>query len=158
MPAVLFVCMANQFRSPLAAAYFEKRLKEKGLADGWTVGSAGTWVKGESGAHPAAGQIAEKTGLDLSAHVSREVTHAILAAADLVIVMEQGQKEALQFEFADQRKKIFLLTGLSGRLAADIPDPAKDDFATADQIGAILFNEIDRMFDKIMERAKSAAQ
>lgn len=158
MPSVLFICTANQFRSPLAAAFFEKRLEEKDMAEGWTVSSAGIWVKGKCGAHPAAQLAAEKAGLDLSRHVTREVTHSMLAAADLVLVMEHGQKEALHFEFADQRKKIFMLTELSGRLAIDIPDPVKDGFAKSDQIASILFTGIDRVFDGIIKRAGGAAQ
>ena len=156
MPSVLFVCMANQFRSPLAAAYFQNRLNQEGLAEGWTVSSAGTWVKEAVGAHPAAGHIAEKMGLDLSAHITREVTHEMLNDADLVIVMEHGQKEALQFEFADQRKKIIMLTELSGGIAFDIPDPVMDDFTTSGPIAATLFTEIDHGFAEIARRARRA--
>lgn len=153
MPTLLFVCMANQFRSPLAAALFEKRLQETGTAKGWTVASAGTWVKNESGAHPIAILEAEKMGLDLSRHVTREVTHAMIEAADLVIVMTRGQKEALQFEFAGQRRKIVMLTELSGNSEADIPDPAQANFAEADKIVADLYAEIDKAFIAIVRRA-----
>jgi len=83
MPNVLFVCMANQFRSPLAAALFEKNLKDENASAGWMVSSAGTWVEQESGAHPAAIHAAKNLGLDLSGHKSREVSADMIAAADL---------------------------------------------------------------------------
>ncbi len=152
MPAVLFVCTANQFRSPLAAAYFDSRLKEAGIAAGWVTGSAGTWIEQPGGAHPRAIRAAQQAGLDLSEHRAREVTSAILADADLILTMEAGQKEALQIEFAAQREKIFLLSEFSTGKTYDIPDPARDRFVHADEIAAHLFSEIDRAFPVILRR------
>ncbi len=155
MPNVLFVCMANQFRSPLAAALFEKRLKQGGHWEGWTVGSAGTWVKEESGAHPTAIIEADKIGLDLRSHMTREVTSAMIEAADLVVVMAHGQKEALMFEFSSQRNKIVMLSELSSGSEVDIPDPALKDFAECDEVFAELCSEMDKAFDEIVRRVES---
>ena len=44
MPAVLFVCSANQCRSPMAEVLFREHLEQMGLADGWRVESAGVWA------------------------------------------------------------------------------------------------------------------
>ena len=41
MPSVLFVCTANQFRSPIAAALFSRKLQDERVSQGWSVGSAG---------------------------------------------------------------------------------------------------------------------
>ena len=40
--SVLFVCWGNICRSPIAEAVFNKVLNERGIADRWTVDSAGT--------------------------------------------------------------------------------------------------------------------
>jgi protein-tyrosine phosphatase len=45
MPSVLFVCRANQFRSPLAAACLQRAIKQVGTGTDWVVESAGTWTK-----------------------------------------------------------------------------------------------------------------
>ena len=45
MPKVLFVCTANRFRSPLAAAIFKRFLLESQETGRWRVSSAGTWTR-----------------------------------------------------------------------------------------------------------------
>ena len=48
--SVLFVCWGNICRSPTAEAVFNKVLDERGIADRWTVDSAGTgeWNIGDA--------------------------------------------------------------------------------------------------------------
>ncbi|KAI9599484.1 phosphotyrosine protein phosphatase I superfamily [Syncephalis fuscata] len=50
MPSVLFVCLGNICRSPMAEAVFAHAVSERGLADQFTIDSAGTsgWHIGES--------------------------------------------------------------------------------------------------------------
>lgn len=150
MPTVLFICTANRFRSCLASAYFQKLLADNGGRRNWIVGNAGTWVKEETTAHPAALQIAKNHGLDLSAHRTQEVTQSILETADLVLVMEEGQKEALQFEFTRQRRKIYHITQFAPEESGDIPDPAKEGFEHAEQDAACLFHVLDIAFPHIL--------
>ena len=152
MPSILFVCMANQFRSPLAAAFFEKRLLSEGVRNGWTISSAGTWVKEICGAHPAAIREARKIGMDLSQHRSREVTREMIASADLVVVMEHGQKVALQFEFPSERSKIFMLSELAGNGEVNMPDPSSMNFAESDEIAAELSRELNQAYPEIIQR------
>nr|NIM45857.1 hypothetical protein [Nitrososphaeria archaeon] len=44
MPAVLFVCSANQCRSPIAEVLFREHLEQIGIGDEWRVESAGIWA------------------------------------------------------------------------------------------------------------------
>ena len=54
MPTLLFVCTANRFRSPLAAAYAARQLRDAGLPADWQAASAGTWTPAGLPAHPKA--------------------------------------------------------------------------------------------------------
>lgn len=47
--SVLFVCLGNICRSPIAEVIFKTLLEEKGIGDRWTVDSAGTgeWNAGD---------------------------------------------------------------------------------------------------------------
>ncbi len=94
MPSILFVCTANQFRSPIAAAKFSCLLGKDELTKEWTVDSAGTWAEEGLPVHPKAIQAATKLGLTLSEHASREVNKDILNKADLIVVMEHGSSRS----------------------------------------------------------------
>lgn len=122
MPSVLFVCMANRFRSPLAAAIFRKLLEEKGLTDLWQVGSAGTWAAPGQPVLAFVAQAAQAYGLDLSGHRSERVSAELLAGYDLILVMQASQKEALQSEFPALVERIYLLADVVERRTFDIPD------------------------------------
>jgi protein-tyrosine phosphatase len=121
--SLIFVCTANRFRSPIAAALFIKLLKEKGIEKNWLVGSAGSWTKDGLPVIPSPQWIIDHLGLDLSVHHSRVITRELIDQYDLILVMEKGQKEALQIEYPEISKRIFLLTELSRGPVYDIPDP-----------------------------------
>jgi len=158
LPSILFVCTANQFRSPIAAAYFERRLREGNIPGEWRVASAGTWVPGEGPAHPRALESAARLGLDLSAHRTREVTAAILADSDLVVVMQHGHEEALECEFPACRGKTVLLGALVDTYATDIPDPAQSNFTDSDLAAETIAAFIDQSFAELVLRAEHFAK
>jgi protein-tyrosine-phosphatase len=83
-PSILFVCTANQCRSPLAEAIAHQLLPEFDTA------SAGTAAVDGIPATPEITRAAAKAGYDLSAHRSRRITRGILDGADLILTMEQA--------------------------------------------------------------------
>lgn len=76
---VLFVCTANQSRSPIAAALLRQRLAARGI-DGVDVASAGLLPGGAPATRDAQAAV---RGLD--GHVSRRLTTALVRRADLVV-------------------------------------------------------------------------
>ena len=89
MPSVLFVCTANRFRSPLAAACFRKVLEEGQNEDvaSWMVGSAGTWAAPGQPVIPAVLVAAQQLGLELAEHRSARVSRQLLAEYDLFFLI-----------------------------------------------------------------------
>lgn len=87
---ILFVCMGNICRSPLADGYFRALVEGEGLADRFEIDSAGTgsWHVGEA---PDARMrsTARKRGLDLSDIRARQVERRDLYAFDHVFVMDK---------------------------------------------------------------------
>ena len=122
MPSILFVCTANRFRSPLAAAILSKALEEMGIAEGWRIGSAGTWATAGLPALQIVSSAADVLGLDLSGHRSARVSGDLLQEHDLILVMEASQKEALVSEFPELSERIYLLSNVVERRIYDIPD------------------------------------
>ena len=147
-PLILFVCTGNQIRSPLSAAIFRRSLAESGLQDCCQVESAGTWaLAGLS--DPLTREAALQLGLDIENHRSKLINRDLLLRACLVIVMEQGQKEALEVEYPQVRGKVRLLSRLAGEPPYDIPDPSGQELAVYLQTGEELRKLIHSAFDKI---------
>ena len=149
MSSILFVCWANRFRSPLAAAFFCKYLEQVADRGNWLVGSAGTWAQAGLPPDGRAIQDARERGLDIKSHRSRQVSSVLLSQSNLVLVMEAGQKEALQVEFPNERQKVFLLTEVAGGVPYDIPDPSGPDGATHQEIANELEELIKAGFENI---------
>ncbi len=151
MPAVLFVCTANQCRSPMAEAMFRRLLEEHGLT-GWRVESAGTWTQDGIPATNFAQEAMRARGLDISAHRSREVSADLLRQFDLILTMEEGHKEALRFEFPDVADRVFLLSEMADK-AFEIEDPVgkplEEYRRTADEIHALLKAGLDRICERV---------
>ncbi len=151
MPAILFVCTANQFRSPIAAASFSQKLSASSLPDTWKVASAGTWAAAGLPANSNAINSALNLGLDITNHITREVTLEMIAEFDLIVVMEKNHKESLELDFPQTIGKIVLLGQLANVPHDEIPDPAKEDFANADLIAEVIHASIKRTFTKLVQ-------
>ena len=162
MPSILFVCTANQFRSPLAALCFCKVLAHNRPAGKWVVDSAGTWAKDGLPPQPFMLKTASRLGLQGFDHQhSQRVNLKLMDQSDLIIVMETGHKEALCSEFQGAQKRIFLLSEIADGSVYDVPDPATvrvDPDDIADQINRLVNKGFKRIIQaaEYFERARKA--
>ncbi len=92
----------------------------------WNILSAGTWTVEGLPAMPEAIKQAKELGLDILEHRSRKITPQLIQQTDLILTMEQGQKEALQNEFRDSAAKVSLFSEVVEGIPYDIPDPIMD--------------------------------
>jgi len=153
MPSVLFVCSANQLRSPLAEVLFKDLLERRKLAAAWQVGSAGVWALEGSPAARAALRMAAARGLDLSAHTARPVTEELLRAADLVLVMEQEHQDALRETFPALSERVHLLTSMASE-TGDVEDPMGMPLERVQR----LVEDLERLLDAGWPRIRALAQ
>lgn len=155
MPSVLFVCTANQFRSPLAAMWFSMILRNEKEEPNWVIESAGTWAKDGMHAPPVAIDVANRIGLDsLERHVSRQIDSNLLNQFKLIVVMENNHREAILSEFPAVEGRVFLLSELATGIRYDIPDPAYPGTKPED-VGREIKSLITRGKNKIIELAES---
>ncbi len=93
---VLFVCMGNICRSPLAEGVFRALVEHAGLADRIEIDSAGIgdWHAGEL-ADPRTRAVAERRGLRLTSR-ARQVVSGDLDAFDLVVAMDEQNLRGLR--------------------------------------------------------------
>lgn len=153
MPSILFVCTANQFRSPIAAALFRKKLAEQPRPGKWEIASAGTWTTPGLAPSPVASRLARGLGLSLDGHHTELVSHSRLAKFDLVLVMESGHREALLAEFPSNGGRVFLLAEVVDKIRYDIPDPARAP-EHAERFARELCELVERGFETICKLAE----
>ena len=122
MPRIVIVCTKNQFRSPLAAAILRRELDTRKMPGKWIVESAGSWVSQLAPATPEALVEAAKRGLTLDFHTAQGIEGIQRDHIDLLLVMEQGQKESILLDYPYLKDRAFLLSELTG-VAFSIPDP-----------------------------------
>ena len=152
MPSILFICTANRFRSPIAALYFARKVVQIGDDQNIQTSSAGTWATTGQPAMPDAIQLAETYQLDLNFHKSRYLTKTILSNSDLILVMTNGHKEAINHEFPECKARLFLLSEAVGEPPADIADPYSTS-EPAEIVAAEIIDLIDRGYQKIIDLA-----
>lgn len=158
MPSILFVCTANQFRSPLAAACLLKAIEEERATEPWVVESAGTWTKDGMPAAAITLQVARQIGVHgLHGHRTRRITRALLDRYDLILVMERGHKESISAEFPSVRERVHWLSEIVDGIPYDIPD-AGERAVRAEDIGCELYGLINRGKQKILQRARLLAK
>ncbi len=94
--SVLFVCLGNICRSPLAEGVFHRLVSEAGLSDRFEIDSAGTgaWHVGES-ADARAAMVASQHGVQLDSR-ARQVTSDDLRHFDYVIAMDRENLRNLE--------------------------------------------------------------
>ena len=115
---ILFVCVGNVCRSPMAAALLEQRLSRR--AAPFTVGSAGIAALVGEPAQPHALALLRERGIDLCGHRARQLTAEMASAFDLILVMEEAQRREVERIFPAGRGRIHRL----GRFRDfDVPDP-----------------------------------
>jgi protein-tyrosine phosphatase len=152
MPNVLFVCTGNLYRSQFAAAFFQSHL-QAGDLPGWRVESAGTWTRPGRPLPPDAIQAAAKFKVDLTGRRSQLVDRTLLAGFDLILVMEQGHKEALCHEFPEFCGRIHLLSMVVEKVVYDIPDPVFPG-QDVESSALSLYNLVQQGFEDICRLAR----
>ena len=99
-----------------------QRIAALGLASQVRVISAGTWAEEGHAASAHAVTTLAGRGIDLAGHQSQPMTAALLAEADIVLVMEEAHRRSL-FHLAPQHlRKVYLLTEMCGQ-HEDVEDP-----------------------------------
>ena len=157
MPRILFVCTANICRSPMAGALFRMIAAEKGVEGDWLIDTAGTWGREGMNASEGAQAVMQARGIDLSNHRSRIVNRGIIEAADLVLTMESGHKEALQVEYPDLASRIYLLSEMAGG-SAEISDPIGGPLSNYEETAREIERILREGFRRIERLAGSARQ
>lgn len=91
MIKVLFVCLGNICRSPMAQIVFQNMVNELGLENNFEIDSAGTEGYNEvcnAGIHRGTKEILTRKGISFSEHYSRKIRKSDYEYFDYIIAMD----------------------------------------------------------------------
>ncbi|WP_269931866.1 low molecular weight protein-tyrosine-phosphatase [Aminobacter sp. HY435] len=123
--SILFVCLGNICRSPLAEGVFRAVLAERGVEAEFVVDSAGTggWHAG-SAPDPRSIAIAAQYGVDITAQQARKVVPADFERFDLILGMDRSNVDDLKASApAKAAGRVELFLGHATGRTRDVPDP-----------------------------------
>lgn len=150
---ILFVCLGNICRSPLAEGIMGQMIKERKL--NIAVDSAGTssWHAGE---HPdrRAIETAALHGLDISKLTARQFTENDFERFDKIYVMdEMNFHDVIAHARSDEdKKKVQLfLEAAGGYFSNAVPDPYYGGTGGFEKVFSMLEDTCKKVLDKLMQ-------
>lgn len=128
--SVLFVCLGNICRSPLAEAAFRAECQRLGLDIEVDSAGLGDWHAG-SPPDPRGQAVARKHGVDISGHKARQVTKQDFRKFEHIVALDHQNYIALaRIKPANSTARLSLLLDfVEGREGQAVADPYYEDAA-----------------------------
>ncbi len=123
---VLFVCLGNICRSPMAEMVFRHIVKEKNLSDFFEIDSAGTEeynALAGVGIHPGTKAVLRQNNIPFTEHIARLFTRNDYEYYDYILVMDyQNKQDVFNIIGKNASDKVFCLTDFTAH-PGDVQDP-----------------------------------
>ncbi len=120
---IIFVCTGNTCRSPMAEGILDNIAGEEVI-----VISAGIFASGEKASANSVA-VMKEIGIDISNHISKQLTVSVIEESDIVITMTKAHKNMLISIAEDMQNKIVTLGEWAGE-DKDVADPFGGDIET----------------------------
>ena len=129
MIKILFVCLGNICRSPMAEFVMKDIVKKRGIADNFEIASAATSTE-ELGnpVYPPARRKLNENGIDCNGKTARQMTKEDYSYYDYILAMDRNNlRNMVRFVGDDPDRKVSLLMSHT-----DTPRDVADPWYTGD--------------------------
>jgi protein-tyrosine phosphatase len=154
--AVLFVCLGNICRSPMAEGAFRAAARERGLA--CTVDSAGTasYHLGHQ-PDPRAIAIAEKHGIDIAGQSARQVERNDFYRFSHIVALDRANLEGLRARAPrDTLARLsMLMDAVDGRRGEPVADPYYGDAEAFEAAWSVIALGVDAWVERLLREGAS---
>ena len=126
MIKVLFICLGNICRSPMAEFVFKNMIAQKGLSEKFYIDSAATSNENEimkAGIHYGTREVLKEMNIPFTEHISRQMKKEDYEKFDYILGMDDSNiRNILNIVGNDTENKIFKLLDFTEK-TRDIIDP-----------------------------------
>ena len=156
---ILFVCLGNICRSPMAEAIFREKVKNEGLADRIKVDSAGTgdWHIGKP-PHQGTREILKAKRISDEGLLARQIKASDLNDYDYIIAMDtENVKNIKKLSDDSSTVKIKrLLDFVDDPVLIDVPDPYYT--GNFDEVYELINDGCERLLQEIKKRTSKKGE
>ncbi len=150
---VMFFCLGNICRSPLAEALFIYHARERGLENAFHIESSGTssYHVGES-PDPGSERVArERLGVDISHQRSQQLSPEHVEEFDVLVAMDRSNQRAAM-KWGDEIQLLRDFEPLGNDRGQDVPDPWGGGGRQFEQVYDIVFRCTERLLDDLVQQ------
>jgi protein-tyrosine phosphatase len=155
---ILFVCLGNICRSPLAEGIFRHVVESRGMSPDWTVDSAGTgaWHLG-SAPDPRSIEVAARHGIDISAQRARKVAPDDFTRFDLLLGMDRSNvADLLAVAPEGSRHRVALFMDFATGRGTEVPDPYHGGPAGFDSVYRMVLDASEKLAERLCRESDEA--
>ena len=147
---VLFVCLGNICRSPLAEFIVRQRAIERGFSERFHFESAGTgdWHVG-NGADRRMSQTAIAHGIDMGSHRASQITRSRIDQWDWLIAMDAANYNDLLALGANPARTLMMRQFENEDRSPDVPDPYYGGDQGFEEVFELLSENADALIDHL---------
>lgn len=152
---ILFVCLGNICRSPLAEAILKHKIKDLDWKNEFVVDSCGTSTYNlGDGPDPRGIRCAHKRGVHMD-HIARQITRKDTEFFDLIIAMDHSNLENIRrVAHENHRHKIRLMREFDPAGGGEVPDPYYGNEKDFDAVFEILDRSMDKLIQNLKDKVK----